>query len=110
MHGGSMNIVLLAALVGLLLLLSVKMKVGEKKFRQAARMEKEGRFREACYFYSVAIFNGLGTMAQADCENRIKTLWRSHGPFDYADIDVQACRVNAQGHSETLKIIKELVT
>lgn len=105
-----MNIILIAALFGMLFLMALKMRVGEKKFRIAETMEKAGKFREACYFYGAAIFNGLGTVAQVDCESRIRRLWRAHGPFDYADIDAAACRANALGHSETLKIIKDIVT
>jgi|GEM_PF-2089490 len=105
-----MSIALLVVLSGILLVMAVKMRVGEKKFRVAEAMEKAGKFREACYFYGAAIFNGLGTVAQVDCEARIRGLWRAHGPFDYADIDDAACKANALGHSETLKIIKDIVT
>jgi hypothetical protein len=91
-----------------LLLLWFKMFVGDEKYLQARKLERQGKFREACYFYGVALYNGTG--ARGDSKRRIQELWRSHGPFDYADIDPEACRVNSQGHSETLKIIMEVVT
>lgn len=101
-------IVLLIVLFAVLFLLWFKVFVGDDKYLRARALDRAGKFREACYFYGVALYNGTG--AGKESRGRIRELWRSHGPFDYADIDAEACRRNAQGHSETLKIIMEIVT
>ncbi len=98
---------LLMALCAVLLMLWFKIFVGDEKYLQARQFDRDRKFREACYFYGVALYNGTG--AREESRRRIKELWRAHGPFDYADIDQEACKVSSQGHSETLKIIMELV-
>jgi hypothetical protein len=100
--------ILLIALVAVLLMLWFKMFVGDEKYLHARKLDKAGKFREACYFYGVALYNGTGEARESKA--RVRDLWREHGPFDYADIDAEACNCNAQGHSETLKIIKGIVT
>ncbi|MGE5309141.1 MAG: hypothetical protein ACM3OC_08660 [Deltaproteobacteria bacterium] len=105
-----MSLFIVIALFIVLIVFVAKIMVGEKKMRQAQKLEADAKFREACYFYAVAIFNGLNTEEQRQCESRIRALWKDRGPFDYADIDSEACRISSLGHSETLKIIKELVS
>jgi hypothetical protein len=100
--------VLLIVLVAVLLLLCFKMFVGDEKYLQARKFEREKKFREACYFYGVALYNGTGESSES--KKRIRELWQYYGPFDYADIDPEACKANFQGHVETLKIIMEVVT
>jgi hypothetical protein len=100
--------ILLIALVVVLLMLGFKMFVGDEKYLYAQKLEKEGKYREACYFYGVALYNGTGERTESKA--RVRALWQQHGPFDYADIDAQACSCSAQGHSETLKIIRGIVT
>jgi hypothetical protein len=103
-----MTAVLIMLAIAVFLMLWLKMFVGDEKYLLARKYEGEKKFREACYFYGVALYNGTGERTMA--KTRIKELWSTHGPFDYADIDEEACKLNAQGHSETLKIIKEVVT
>lgn len=101
-------VIVLGVLFAILIMLCVKISVGDQQFTRARTLEREGKCREACYFYAVAMFNGAG--AFKECRAKILELWKKAGPFDYADIDGQACRIDAQGHSETLKIIMEVVT
>jgi hypothetical protein len=85
------------------------------KYRQAKKMEESGRFKDACYQYAVALLNG-GVVDEGRVRARIRTLWETHGPFDYEkDVEQEIAEDGnpdcvLAGHAAVMSIIKEAVS
>jgi hypothetical protein len=69
------------AALGILLMRRAKNR-SSLMFEAAARYEQEGRFEDACYHYGIAVLKGAGQQGEV----RVRSLWREHGPFDFAGI------------------------
>ena len=88
--------------------------LGYGNYANAQKLEKEGKYKEACYQYAVAILNG-GILDRRQVKNKIKQIWQQHGPFDYAE-DLKNSiekygdtpeRCAEAGHAVVMSIIKE---
>ena len=99
-------------LVGLIGSLSIIF--GDKKCKQAIKLEKENKFKEACEYYAIAILNG--SMRSKFCREKVKEIWSKHEPFDYCDklegIKAQdqesKCNCGEAGFYATMGIIEEI--
>ncbi len=49
-------------------------------FKAAIAMESKGLYSDACFQYALTAPTGYETKA---CRDKIKTLWKEHGPFDF---------------------------
>jgi len=57
-------------------------KRGKAVFIEAAHLEESAKFEDACFQYAVAA--NAGYQAKI-CKSKIRQLWRSHGPFLFAE-------------------------
>ena len=88
---------------------------GHNKYSKAKELEKDKKYKEACYYYAIAILNGA-VLNEKPLRNKIKILWNQYGPFDYeGDLkkelekpDVDAADEKA-GHAATMSIINESI-
>jgi len=99
-----------------LLLLPFSAIVGHNNYFKAQKLEKQGKYKEACYAYAVAILNG-GIVNEKDVKAKIKQLWSQYGPFDY-DEDLRKeiaehgdtpQRCAEAGNAAVVSIIKESI-
>jgi len=56
-------------------------RMSNHKVAEAARLEAQGEYAEACLQYALALINNPSR--PADCREHIRDLWRRFGPFDY---------------------------
>ena len=83
---------------------------------KAKRLEKEGKYKEACYEYAIVLLNGV-LVGGKEIRDKIKTLWFKYGPFDFNDelkkeIDKHgdtAEHCAEAEHAATVSIIQEIV-
>jgi hypothetical protein len=78
---------------------------GETVYRRASIEEAADRFENAAFLYAVARSTGYQA---SKCEERIKTLWSNHGPFDFdskrPEVIDEYCRFEScgEGYFETI--------
>jgi len=108
-----MMYILLIVIFLLLLLFLTSRIFGDKQYKEAKLLEEQKEYKDACYKYAVAILNG--SLARKECRNKIKYLWKQHGPFDYSNVLEQIKKdgdtpegCSAAGHAATMSIIKEV--
>ena len=53
-------------------------------YRLAKKFEKQGDYKMACYHYAIAILEG--PFANNYCAGRIRSIWKTRGPFSYKDM------------------------
>ena len=51
-----------------------------RAYRDALSLEKQGKYADACLRY----LDASHVWNSALCKQKIRTLWRSHGPFDFS--------------------------
>ena len=98
------------------LLMPISALKGHFVFNKGTKLEKEGKYKEACYEYGISILSG-GIINQYKVKNRIKYLWENYGPFDY-DQDIKDYisihgdtpeRCSEAGHQAVISIINESI-
>jgi hypothetical protein len=82
-----MNLVILASLLAVVVWFLLRFRSAEAQrgrlfFDLAASREESGKFEDACFHYAIAANAGYRT---AWCKNKVKDLWRSHGPFGFVE-------------------------
>jgi hypothetical protein len=99
-----------------LLLAPFSMIFGHGIYAKAKKLEKSGKYKEACYTYAIAILNGA-FIYDKEIRKKIKNLWIQHGPFNY-DEDLKKEiekhgdtpeRCAEAGHAATMSIIEEII-
>lgn len=73
-------VILLVIYSQLVFFLKVR-RMSNQKVAEAARLEAQGDYAEACLQYALALMNNPSR--PADWRARIRSLWQQHGPFDY---------------------------
>jgi hypothetical protein len=48
--------------------------------------EKAKDYKNACYFYALAVLNSTSKNISEKSRSKVKLLWEKYGPFDYSDI------------------------
>lgn len=88
-------------------------KRGTRVFEEARLRENSGDFEIACYCYAIAASAGHQPRW---CEERIRTLWEDHGPFNFREqlfeTAKEYCRYESCGegfHQITVDHIREIV-
>jgi len=99
----------------LLLLLPFAVVFGRRRYIKAIKLEKEGKYKEACYEYAVILLNGA-VINERKIRNRIKYLWEEYGPFDYGeDLKRELAKPGVDknceeaGHAAVMSLIKESI-
>lgn len=83
---------------------------------KAKKLEKESRYKEACYAYAIALLNGV-LVGEKEIRVKIKKLWSTYGPFDFdeelkKELDKHGDtpeRCAEAGHAATMSIIREII-
>jgi hypothetical protein len=87
---------------------------GDNTYKKAKALESEGKHKEACYKYAVAILNG--SFASKECKKKLGLLLEQYGPFDYSDVveeikkDDTPEHCGEAGHAAVMSIITENVS
>ncbi len=97
------------------LLLPFSVFSGHNKYFKAKKLEKEEKYKEACFYYAIAILNG-SVFNEKLVRNRIKSLWNQYGPFNYeSDLEEELKKPNVDtadekaGHAAVISIIRESI-
>lgn len=99
-----------------LLLLPFSSIFGHGSYQKAKKLETQGKYKEACYEYAVAILNGT-FFHEKPIRDKIKNLWLQYGPFNYEeDFKKELAkhgdtkeRCAEAGHAAVLSIINESI-
>lgn len=99
-----------------LLLLPFTLMQGSGFLMKAKKLEKEGKYKEACYAYAIVLLNGT-LIVKKEIKDKIKNLWFTYGPFDFdeelkKELDKHGDTPEhcaEAGHAATMSIIREII-
>jgi len=105
-----LSIIFWTAFALIVLFLISAEKFGNKKFSLAKQLENDGKFKDACENYAIAILNG--STHKKKCKEKVKLLWDKYGPFDYEDelYKIKECNDDCgeAGYHAMMSIIDEI--
>lgn len=97
-----------------ILIMCVLLFINYNNFKRAKSLEKQGKYKEACYAYASTILRGFFGLQY--CKKSIRYLWQLHGPFHYESSHKGSGKgtisqeMDMAGHSATIAIIEEAIS
>lgn len=92
----------------------ILLSVMNRTFQKATLLEKEGKVKEACYQYALAILGD--SISKNVCKEKIKGLWQQYGPYDFSDeletlhLQGKLTKKSEARHSRAVMLIQEIVS
>jgi hypothetical protein len=109
---GTLIFIVLLLVIGIVYLRGEAQR-GRSAFDKAAAFEREKDYAGACYYYAISDTAGNERLL---CQQKIKTLWNEHGPFDFSEqlenVKDQGWRLTSMGegyHQGMVAHIQKLV-
>lgn len=83
-------------------------RMSNRKVAEAARLEAQGEYAEACLQYALALLNNPSH--PATCRAHILDLWRQFGPFDYRDRLARGPACSPMDCADAVDLIEAIVS